>query len=188
MRQFICVIIFVAVVIAADSLSQESAEKKGGEDSFTVKIPIESVAIAQKKVGEDKVNVATATKLAVKHVEGSPSQANLPTISVETTTKSIKLVKVPTEEIAIAHKELGGETQVATATKATIVAIEKESRARRDANFKSMEAADSLKEKAVDLLTKGDHNPAVAPVEDSMTAVDPIKVEAKPVVRARRFA
>src|SRR5688572_30289523 len=113
MRQFIFLIVFiVAVVIAADS----SEEKKEGEgDSFTTKVPIESVAIAKKKTGEDKAKVATATKLAEKNVEGSPSEANLPTISVpETTTKSIKLAKVPTEKIAVAHSKVGEETKVAT--------------------------------------------------------------------------
>uniref|UniRef100_A0AC35F7Z9 Uncharacterized protein n=1 Tax=Panagrolaimus sp. PS1159 TaxID=55785 RepID=A0AC35F7Z9_9BILA len=194
MRQFIFLIVFIAVVIAADNSSQESAEKKEEEgSSFTTKVPIESVAVAKKKVGEDKAKVATATKLKEKNVEGSPSEANLPTISIPetTTTKSIKLAKVPTEEIAVAHKKLGEETKVATATKSSIVAIEenneeKKDRARRNAN--SSESSEDLKETAVDILKNGDKKQAHGPSESDMAAGDPVKLEAKPMTRARRFA
>uniref|UniRef100_A0A914QHD6 Uncharacterized protein n=1 Tax=Panagrolaimus davidi TaxID=227884 RepID=A0A914QHD6_9BILA len=192
-RPFIFLIVFIVAVIAADSSSQESAEKKEEEgSSFTTKVPIESVAVAKKKVGEDKAKVATATKLKEKNVEGSPSEANLPTISIpETTTaKSIKLAKVPTEEIAVAHKKVGEETKVATATKSSIVAIEeneeKKDRARRDAN--SSESSEDLKETAVDILKNGDKKQAHGPSESDMAAGDPVKLEAKPMTRARRFA
>uniref|UniRef100_A0AC34GC88 Uncharacterized protein n=1 Tax=Panagrolaimus sp. ES5 TaxID=591445 RepID=A0AC34GC88_9BILA len=146
MRQYIFLICFIVVVsvIAADSSSQESAEKKEGGSSYTTKIPIESVAVARKKTGEDKADVAIATKL------------------------------------------------VATATKSTIVAIENDgkkeeeaARARRET--KSSESLEDLKEAAVDQLKHGDKH-AAGPNESDMAAGDPVKLEAKPVVRARRFA
>ena len=189
MRQFIFLIAFIVVVIAADS----SEEKKDGEgSSYTTKVPVESVAVAKKKTGEDKVKIATATKLVEKNVEGSPSEANLPTISIpETTTKSIKLVKVPTEEIAVAHSKVGEETKIATATKASIVAIEEEgkkeeARVRRDADSK--ESSEDLKKAAVEELKHGDMMQAHGPSESDMAAGDPVKLEAKPESRARRFA
>uniref|UniRef100_A0A914ZAX2 Uncharacterized protein n=1 Tax=Panagrolaimus superbus TaxID=310955 RepID=A0A914ZAX2_9BILA len=162
MRQYIFLIVFIVAAVVADSSSQESGERRDRVDvdaegsSFTTKIPVESVAVAKKKPWEEKVNVGVATKLAEKRIDGSPAQANLPTVSIdipETTTKSIKLAKVPTEKIAVAHKKLGEETEVATATKSAIVAVEddegrnrEEIRPRRDVN--SNESVENLKEAA----------------------------------------
>ena len=124
-----------------------SAEDKSGEDSYTTKVPVESVAVAKKKIGADKTHVATATKVVNKNVDGSPTDANLPTISPDLGEKKeqpeVKLAKVPTEEIAVAHKKIGEETKVATATKSSIVAFtEDPKRDRRDASKSSEEAGE----------------------------------------------
>uniref|UniRef100_A0A914Z9W8 Uncharacterized protein n=1 Tax=Panagrolaimus superbus TaxID=310955 RepID=A0A914Z9W8_9BILA len=133
MLQYIFLIVFIVAAAAADSSSsEESAERiyvVHEASSFTTKIPIESVAVVKKKPWEKKVNVGVATNLAEKYPVGSPLRASLPTISPdfpETTTKSIKLAKVPIEQIAVAHKKLGEETEVATATKFAIIAVEDE--------------------------------------------------------------
>uniref|UniRef100_A0A914Y2W4 Uncharacterized protein n=1 Tax=Panagrolaimus superbus TaxID=310955 RepID=A0A914Y2W4_9BILA len=107
---------------------------------------------------------------------------------------------------------LGEETEVATATKSAIVAVEddegrnrEEIRPRRDVN--SNESVENLKEAAVDQLKHDDdHNMhavghegavgqlnhddnihAAGPNESDMAAGDPVKLELKPKIRAQRL-
>ena len=175
-----------SVAVGITEAPQE--EKKGGS-SYTTKIPIESAAVAKKKFGEEKTEVATATKFEVKNITGSPSDANLPTISIdkfETTTKSFKLAKIPTEEIAVAHKKIGEEAEVATVTKASIVAIENENKEEltrvkkhSEPNSKSNESGeeesaqspsspvinkDEIKETAIAVVKPGEKEPEIAAV------------------------
>ena len=228
--------------------SKSSEEEK--DSAFTTKIPIESVAVAKKKPGEDKADVATATKVKTVAVSGDPAEENLPTISpgrarraADKSSESkesgeekkdgdiIAAAKVPTEEIAIAHKKAGEETEIATATKASIIAVKEESkRVRRhsEPNSKSNESGeeesaqspssavinkDQIKEEAaIARIKAGETEPEVVavakihpaeesrvrrndervhkpgPNESDMAAGDPVKLEAKPKSRARRYA
>jgi hypothetical protein len=160
------------------SKSSESKESKEEAEDKEVKveaIPKETVAVAHKKAGEGKPEVATATKVELKPVETeahakreaidkiplgaavgttvvkdeakvvkdadektdaenkSKSSESKESKEEEIETEKVKLSKVPTEEVAIAHKKAGeDEVKIATATEAAIVAekVEK-SRARR---------------------------------------------------------
>ena len=227
--------------------NSKSSEEEGKDSAFTTKIPTESVAVAKKIPGEDKAEVATATKVKNVAVSGDPAEENLPTVSpgrarrgadksseskesgeVKKDGDIIAVAKVPTEEIAVAHKKAGEETEIATATKASIIAVSEESkRIRRhsEPNSKSNESGeeesaqspssavinkDQIKEEAaIARLKAGESEPevvAVAKIHDSrvrrdekrvhkpgpnesdMAAGDPVKLEAKPKSRARRYA
>uniref|UniRef100_A0AC35FHA5 Uncharacterized protein n=1 Tax=Panagrolaimus sp. PS1159 TaxID=55785 RepID=A0AC35FHA5_9BILA len=229
--------------------SKSSEEEK--DSAFTTKIPTESVAVAKKKPGEDKAEVATATKVKNVAVSGDPAEENLPTVSpgrarreADKSSESkesgekkkdgdLIAAKIPTKEIAVAHKK--EEIEIATATKASIIAVsenaeKKESRVRRhsEPNSKSNESGeeesaqspssvvinkDQIKEEAaiarmksgesesevvavakiqhpkesrVRRDEKNAHRPG--PNESDMAAGDPVKLEAKPKSRARRYA
>uniref|UniRef100_A0AC34FC83 Uncharacterized protein n=1 Tax=Panagrolaimus sp. ES5 TaxID=591445 RepID=A0AC34FC83_9BILA len=221
--------------------SKSSEEEK--DSAFTTKVPIESVAVAKKKPGEDKAEIATATKVENVAVSGDPNEKNLPTVSPnrvrreadksseEKKEDTIVAAKVPTEEIAVAYKKAGEDTKIVTATKSSIVAVAEESRVRRhsEPNSKSNESGeeesaqspsspvinkDEIKEAAVAKIKPGESEPeivavATAPIhreegsrvrrdekrihkagpnESDMAAGDPVKLEAKPKSRARRYA
>jgi|UniRef100_A0AC35G039 hypothetical protein len=162
------------------SESTESKEEEAEDKKVKVEaIPKETVAVAHKKAGDEKPEVATATKVELKPVETEarakrdeeaidkiPLGAAVGTTVVkdeakvvkdadeksaaenksksseskeskekeeEVETEKVKLSKVPTEEVAVAHKKAGeDEVKISTATEAAIVAekVEK-SRARR---------------------------------------------------------
>lgn len=163
------------------SESKESKEEEAEDKKVKVEaIPKETVAVAHKKAGDEKPEVATATKVELKPVETEAARAKRDEEAIdkiplgaavgttvvkdeakvvkdadektaaenksksseskeskekeeEVETEKVKLSKVPTEEVAVAHKKAGeDEVKISTATDAAIVAekVEK-SRARR---------------------------------------------------------
>uniref|UniRef100_A0A914YS86 Uncharacterized protein n=1 Tax=Panagrolaimus superbus TaxID=310955 RepID=A0A914YS86_9BILA len=144
MRQFILLFLFIAFVTAADDalIETETGPKSSADlikpDAAAIdKIPM-GAAVGTTVVKDDAKAGAIAEEVLKAKTEDKSVKSSESKESKEES-EGAKVVAVPKETVAIAHKKPGEEAEVAAATKADIKVVEPEpARVKRDKEAESV--------------------------------------------------